>query len=104
MRELISILVITCFLFACSDNKSNSHDGDHKHDSSTATSKDTSKKSIPSEAKKRIGNTDIKINYHSPGVRGRVIWGGLVPYDEVWVTGAHSATTIEVGKHFQVGD
>jgi hypothetical protein len=33
-----------------------------------------------------------------------VIWGGLVPYDEVWVTGAHKATSIEIGKKFRVGD
>ena len=28
----------------------------------------------------------------------------MVPYDEVWVTGAHSATTMEVGSDFQIGD
>lgn len=36
-----------------------------------------------------INGDSIIINYHSPGVRKRVIWGGLVSYDEVWVTGAH---------------
>ena len=57
-----------------------------------------------------INGDSIKINYHSPGVRKRVIWGGLVPYDEVWVTGAHDATTIEFprpviinGKEIPVG-
>ncbi|MBC8923868.1 DUF2911 domain-containing protein, partial [Escherichia coli] len=40
--------------------------------------------------------------YHSPGVRKRIIWGGLVPYDEVWVTGAHDATTVEMPKAFVV--
>lgn len=42
-----------------------------------------------------IGVTDITINYFRPGVKGRVIWGGLVPYDKVWRTGANNATTIE---------
>jgi len=64
--------------------------------------KDTSKKSIKSMAVGMIGSDSIKINYHSPGVRKRIIWGGLVPYDEVWVTGAHDATTIEIGKPFSV--
>jgi len=41
-----------------------------------------------------IGDNHIHITYHSPGVKGRVIWGGLVPYNQVWVTGAHSATTV----------
>uniref|UniRef100_UPI0038F78473 DUF2911 domain-containing protein n=4 Tax=Bacteria TaxID=2 RepID=UPI0038F78473 len=58
--------------------------------------KDTSKKSIKSMAFAVIHGDSIKINYHSPGVRKRIIWGGLVPYDEVWVTGAHDATTLEM--------
>lgn len=98
MAKGFLILAFTIFLFACSDNKT-----EHNH-STAATTKDSSKKSIPSEVKKWVGNTNIKINYHSPGVRGRVIWGGLVPYNEVWVTGAHSATTLEVGKSFHIGD
>ncbi|MEO6683586.1 MAG: DUF2911 domain-containing protein [Ginsengibacter sp.] len=59
---------------------------------------DTSKNSIKSMAVAVIGGDSIKITYHSPGVRNRIIWGGLVPFDEVWVTGAHDATTIEINK------
>ena len=65
--------------------------------------KDTTKKSIKSIAVGIIGGDSIKISYHSPGVRKRVIWGGLVPYEEVWVTGAHDATTITFGKDIVVG-
>ena len=42
----------------------------------------------------RIGLTDITITYHRPGVKGRKIWGGLVPYDQVWRAGANENTTI----------
>jgi hypothetical protein len=66
--------------------------------------KDTSKKSIKSMAIGLINGDSVKINYHSPGVRKRIIWGGLVPFYEVWVTGAHDATTIEIGKPFIVGE
>ena len=41
-----------------------------------------------------IGATTVKIEYHRPGVKGREIWGKLVPYGEVWRTGANEATTI----------
>ena len=41
-----------------------------------------------------VGLTDVTIMYCRPSVRGRVIWGGLVPYDQVWRTGANEATTI----------
>ncbi len=64
---------------------------------------DTSKRSIKSAAVGKIGEANITINYHSPGVRGRTIWGGLVPYKDVWVTGAHNATNIEINKDFIVG-
>jgi hypothetical protein len=43
----------------------------------------------------RIGLTDVKLTFGSPGVKGRKIWGELVPYDTVWRTGANEATTIE---------
>jgi hypothetical protein len=41
-----------------------------------------------------IGVTKITIDYHRPGVKGRKIWGELVPYDKVWRLGANEATTI----------
>lgn len=65
--------------------------------------KDTSKRSINSATVGKIGDANITISYHSPGVRKRVIWGGLVPYDEVWVTGAHNATNMEIDRSFVVG-
>jgi tetratricopeptide (TPR) repeat protein len=43
----------------------------------------------------RIGITDITINYSRPLVKGRPIWGKLVPYNEVWRTGANENTTIK---------
>jgi hypothetical protein len=42
----------------------------------------------------RIGITDITINYHRPQVKGRQIWGKLVPYGQVWRAGANENTTI----------
>lgn len=56
--------------------------------------KDTTKRSIPSRTIARINQDSVTIDYHSPGVRNRIIWGGLVPYGEVWVTGAHNATRL----------
>jgi hypothetical protein len=44
--------------------------------------------------KQRVGLTDIEINYSRPGVKGRTIFGGIVPYGQVWRTGANEATKI----------
>jgi hypothetical protein len=41
-----------------------------------------------------IGLTNVKIDYHRPAVRGREIWGKLVPYGETWRTGANEPSTI----------
>jgi len=65
---------------------------------SQASQADTLKKSIPKEVHAQIGDAHMMIHYHAPAVRGRMIWGGLVPYGEVWVTGAHSATSWEFNK------
>ena len=46
------------------------------------------------EARQIVGLSDITITYHRPGVKGRVIWGGLLPYDEVWRAGANEPTLI----------
>jgi len=65
--------------------------------------KDTTKKSINSMVFHLVDGDSIKISYHSPGIRKRIVWGGLVPFDEVWVTGAHDATYILMPKSFEVG-
>lgn len=47
-----------------------------------------------STLKQRVGLTDVEIVYSRPSVRGRRIFGGLLPYGEVWRTGANSATKV----------
>jgi hypothetical protein len=44
--------------------------------------------------KQRVGLTDFEIVYSRPGVKGRTIFGGIVPYGQVWRTGANQATRI----------
>lgn len=42
----------------------------------------------------RVGITDITVNYHRPLVKGRTIWGKVVPYGQVWRAGANENTII----------
>lgn len=49
-----------------------------------------------------IGGSTITINYSSPFVKGRTIWGDLVPYGQVWRAGANDATTFETSKAITV--
>jgi hypothetical protein len=54
------------------------------------------------EVKQRVALTDITVNYHRPLVKGRKIWGGLVPYGKVWRAGANENTTIEFSSPVSV--
>jgi hypothetical protein len=63
---------------------------------------DSLKGSVRAEATGKLDDTELKISYYSPSVRGRIIWGGLVPFDKVWVTGAHSATSLEFNRDLVV--
>jgi hypothetical protein len=49
-----------------------------------------------------VAGAEIKIAYGSPSVKGRKIFGGLVPYDKTWRTGANTATTFETSKAIKV--
>src|ERR1700733_12280483 len=44
--------------------------------------------------KQHVGLTDIEIDYSRPSIKGRTIFGGLVPYGQVWRTGANEATKV----------
>ena len=46
----------------------------------------------------KINGANITINYSSPFVKGRTIWGELVPYGKVWRAGANAPTTLETDK------
>jgi hypothetical protein len=62
----------------------------------------TEKKSPAATAKGVINGKTITITYSSPSVKGRKIWGGLVPYDKVWRAGANEATLFETDKEIMV--
>lgn len=71
--------------------------------SSTALAQDAKQKaSPPATASGKVGDATITINYSSPSVKGRTIWGELVPYGEVWRAGANEATTVTTDRDIMV--
>ncbi|NJN26750.1 MAG: DUF2911 domain-containing protein [Cyclobacteriaceae bacterium] len=64
--------------------------------------KSTAQESPSATAQNTIDGVSITIEYHSPKVKERIIWGGLVPYDKVWRTGADAATTLEVSDDVNI--
>lgn len=68
-----------------------------------AEAQDMPRVSPQAQVEQRVGVTDVTVDYHRPGVKGRKIWGGLVPYGEPWRTGANERTTVTFSTPFTVG-
>lgn len=64
----------------------------------------TPQPSPTADIKQNFGLSQIEISYSRPGVKGRKIFGDLVPYGKVWRTGANAATTITFGDDVTIGD
>jgi len=58
--------------------------------------------SPPAAATGKVKDATITINYSSPSVKGREIWGNLVAYNQVWRAGANEATTFETDKNITI--
>jgi len=69
---------------------------------SVAFAQDKKPASPKAEVSGKVGGANVKIVYSQPSARGRKIMGELVPYGEVWRTGANAATTIEFDKAVKV--
>ncbi len=64
---------------------------------------DLPRKSPKASTSYTLGYTEITINYSSPSVKGREIWGALEPWDKIWRAGANEATTIEFSTDVKIG-
>jgi len=114
-KQIVLVLAVAACLVGCNAKKT-SKNNSIKDSLATAPVKeeattiqeqykpDLVNGSIKSQAIGKLGDVEIKISYYSPAVRGRIIWGGLVPFNKVWVTGAHSSTSIEVNRDLVIGD
>jgi hypothetical protein len=58
--------------------------------------------SPPATASGKVGGATITIDYSSPSVKGRKIFGGLLPYGTVWRAGANEATQFQTDKDIKV--
>ena len=60
--------------------------------------------SPPTTAEGKIGGKNVSVSYSAPSKRNRVIMGELVPYGQVWRTGANAATTLKTEADLMIGD
>ncbi|EMS32401.1 hypothetical protein C943_01128 [Mariniradius saccharolyticus AK6] len=86
--------------------------GEKSSESTSAESTEAGAEEAKPEAEQRpsplrslqgtIGAATVAIQYGAPSVKGRVIWGDLVPYNEVWRTGANEATYVDLSADVTV--
>jgi hypothetical protein len=111
MRISLAVLILTRLLSSCSNTGKEGESGSQVVDPaesdvriiSEQSEPDTLKGSIKAKAMGSVGTAGVTINYYSPAVRGRIVWGGLVPFGNVWVTGAHRATAVEFDQEVEIG-
>jgi hypothetical protein len=94
MLMLAAITAFTIFIFGCSSEKKS-----ETTDTAESTAEEieaTDQRPSPLRSLEgNIGNAKVKIQYGAPSVKGRVVWGDLVPYNEVWRTGANESTYVD---------
>jgi hypothetical protein len=105
MKNVFYLVILSLLIVACKDKKQNQsvdQHQNHKMEESTSNSKKTL--SPHKYAMAMIGDAHIHIDYSAPSVRGRIIFGGLLAYGEVWQSGAHNATWIETNKDILINE
>jgi hypothetical protein len=109
MKYTLAIAVSVLLFWSCqntSKQEVKEETNEHAHHG-TPSSEDVPKKKAKSpktNTMANIGENHVHIEYSSPSVRGRQVWGGLVPYGEVWASGAHNATSINFSNDVIIGE
>tara|TARA_R100001369_G_scaffold41450_1_gene67621 strand:- start:744 stop:1334 length:591 start_codon:yes stop_codon:yes gene_type:complete len=101
MKNLIIVLVLSVSILSCKNEIKQTEKSEYEKHVTTPNKEEVPKKKVLSphtSTMEMIGDAHIHIDYSSPGVRGRIIFGGLVGYDAVWQAGAHNATWLETNK------
>ena len=100
MIKLLTIFCFTILVVGCKNQTKSEKEEMHNQHETEQQVKPTKKKVLSphQSAMTMIGDAHIHIDYSSPGVRSRIIFGGLLAYDMVWQAGAHKATWLETNK------
>ena len=102
MLKNLYLIFLILLLTDCFQSKK--HDN-HSHHSSTNSANTSNNNLSPHTfSMKMINGAHIHIDYSSPSVRNRIIFGGLLAFDEVWQSGAHNATWIETDYDLKIND
>lgn len=105
MKNLILTIAVLA-LIGCSPAEKKDKSTDHSQHQHEAKKEGGEKKPLSprTSSMAMIGSNHVHIDYGSPSKRGRMIFGGLVGYGNVWATGAHKATWIDFEKDIRINN
>ena len=105
MNNIFYLAFLSLLIFACKNNKQNQSGDQHQNHKMEETTSNSKKTQSPHKyAMAMIADAHIHIDYSAPSVKGRMIYGGLLAYGEVWQSGAHNATWIETNKDIIINE
>ncbi|MEM7109889.1 MAG: DUF2911 domain-containing protein [Bacteroidota bacterium] len=105
LKYFLMLLLITAVGMSCGEKKPETEgESESTEESSGDEPASTSIASPRQTASGEIGGAKITVDYGSPAVKGREIWGGLEAYGKVWRAGANETTSVEFSKGVQVGE
>jgi len=104
MKNLLQIVFIAVVFISCNNENKKQGEKERQHQEMKKDDTKTKKKVLSphKSAMSMIGDAHVHIDYSSPGARGRIIFGGLLAYDQVWQAGAHNATWLETNKDLTI--
>jgi len=99
MKKVIFQSSLILLTFACKNSSENQSEVKNQNDKIEEPNSSSKKPLSPHKSEiEMVGDAQIQIDYSAPSVRGRIIFGGLLAYGEVWQAGAHNATWLETNK------
>ena len=105
MNKIFYLAFLSLLFFACKNNKQNQSGDQHQNHKMEETTSNSKKTQSPHKyAMAMIADAHIHIDYSAPSVKGRIIYGGLLAYGEIWQSGAHNATWIETNKDIIINE
>jgi len=103
---LFSTLFLAMVITGCNNQQATTEEALETEETTETTMEVEEEQERPSPLRQVSGTIDgvsVNMQYSSPGVKGRTVWGDLVKYGEVWRTGANEATWVEFDKDAMVG-
>jgi len=101
-NKIVFILLTLVLAVGCKEEKRKTEADHDNHMNTEKVSTEKKNLSPHTSVMAIVGGAHVHIDYSSPGVRNRIIFGGLLPFDEVWQAGAHMATWIETDKDLRI--